>query len=259
MHALDQLSRFTGTPSASKWAVALAKAAHAGFVHRLPNGSQRMYWKMSIDLSYMLVPQMGQHDPLDGLITYTQLQSTATELAKAPVRGLDAEISEMAAICREMTWETDDPLGIGGLLCDAFRVVQLMMKGRLQAVGLLNDILDAAWHGMAASPVRRLVTLPAGDRLAFRELGMAIGLHAVERMDRMVKKNPGSSGIDALVMGRVERLLQHTDLRRRILSFWLEPESQKAETWSKHRDINSVMLATSLAPDGYLEITDETA
>lgn len=36
-----------------------------------------MYWKMSIDLSSPLVPSMGQHDPLDGLITYLQLQATA--------------------------------------------------------------------------------------------------------------------------------------------------------------------------------------
>ena len=34
---------------------------------------------MSIDLSYPLVPSMGQHDPLDGYITYLQLQSTAVK------------------------------------------------------------------------------------------------------------------------------------------------------------------------------------
>lgn len=259
MHALDQLSRWTGKPDASRWAVELAKAAHGGFLHGMPDGSRRMYWKMSIDLSYMLVPLMGQHDPLDGLITYTQLQATATELAKVPVRKLDAEISEMAAICRAMSWETDDPLGIGGLLFDAYRIVQLTVRGRIQAVGLLSDLLDAALQGLAASPVRRLLHLPAGDRLAFRELGMAIGLRAVERMDRMIKENPGSSGIDAPVMRRIERLLPYTELGENLEAFWLEPESQKAETWSEHRDINRVMLATSLLPDGYLEITDETA
>jgi len=34
-----------------------------------------MHWKMSIDLSYVLVPSMGQHDPLDGLVTYCELQA----------------------------------------------------------------------------------------------------------------------------------------------------------------------------------------
>jgi len=254
MHALDQLSRFCNDPAYSEWAVALAKAAHRGFVYTLPDGFRRMYWKMSIDLSYMLVPQMGQHDPLDGLITYTQLQATATELAKAPVRRLDAEISEMAEICREMTWETDDPLGIGGLLCDAFRVVQLMIKGRLQAVGLLNDILDAAHQGLAAFPVRRLLNLPAKDRLAFRELGMAIGLHALKKMNKVVKEAQDSPVGDAAVMGRIERLLPYSELGEKIEAFWLEPENRTARSWTEHRDINRVMLATSLLPDGYLEL-----
>ena len=30
------------------------------------------------------------------------------------------------------------------------------------------------------------------------------------------------------------------------------PRKRKTNTWTEHRDINMVMLATSLAPDGYL-------
>jgi len=37
-----------------------------------------------------------------------------------------------------------------------------------------------------------------------------------------------------------------------IENFWLDPANQKAGTWKDHRHINMVMLATSLAPDGYL-------
>jgi hypothetical protein len=37
-----------------------------------------------------------------------------------------------------------------------------------------------------------------------------------------------------------------------IESFWLEPGHQSAKTWQEHADINNVMLATSLAPEGYL-------
>jgi hypothetical protein len=36
--------------------------------------------------------------------------------------------------------------------------------------------------------------------------------------------------------------------------FWLDPISRTASTWNEHRDINSVMLATSLAPAGFLSI-----
>jgi hypothetical protein len=39
-----------------------------------------------------------------------------------------------------------------------------------------------------------------------------------------------------------------------IESFWLDANNQKAESWTAHQDINMVMLATSLAPDGYLAL-----
>ena len=54
---------------------------------------------MSIDLSRPLVPSMGQHDPLDGLITYSQLQSHARADPIDPQQlALDLEIRELAAI-----------------------------------------------------------------------------------------------------------------------------------------------------------------
>jgi hypothetical protein len=33
--------------------------------------------------------------------------------------------------------------------------------------------------------------------------------------------------------------------------FWLESCNQKSDTWLEHLDINRVMLATSLVPDGF--------
>ncbi|MCA1786733.1 MAG: hypothetical protein LC657_12225 [Desulfobacteraceae bacterium] len=39
-----------------------------------------------------------------------------------------------------------------------------------------------------------------------------------------------------------------------IESFWLAPENQQVPTWIDHQDINQVMLATSLLPDGYLNL-----
>jgi len=43
-------------------------------------------------------------------------------------------------------------------------------------------------------------------------------------------------------------------LREDIEMFWLERTNREANTWTEHRDINMVMLATSLAPDGYLTL-----
>ncbi len=50
----------------------------------------------------------------------------------------------MADMCEGKSWATDDPLGIGGLLSDAFRVAQLMVKGYFAQTGLLGDLLDAS-------------------------------------------------------------------------------------------------------------------
>ena len=43
-------------------------------------------------------------------------------------------------------------------------------------------------------------------------------------------------------------------LAGRIEETWLEPGNRELRSWTDHRDINAVMLATSLAPDGYLGV-----
>ncbi len=78
MHALNRASRVTGDRIYNQWAIELARAAHTAFTYISPvDGQRRMYWKMSIDLSRPLVPSMGQHDPVDGFITYHELQMCA--------------------------------------------------------------------------------------------------------------------------------------------------------------------------------------
>jgi hypothetical protein len=37
-----------------------------------------------------------------------------------------------------------------------------------------------------------------------------------------------------------------------INGFWSDPVNQKARSWISHLDINMVMWATSLMPDGFL-------
>ena len=56
-----------------------------------------------------------------------------------------------------------------------------------------------------------------------------------------------------------EQALHDSEERYRLLaeiieSFWLEPANRQVPGFTEHRDINRVMLATSLAPDGYLTI-----
>jgi hypothetical protein len=51
---------------------------------------------------------------------------------------------------------------------------------------------------------------------------------------------------------QIQRLEPQIALGSTIVSFWLDPEHQQARMWSEHRDINEVMLATSLLPEGFL-------
>jgi len=41
-------------------------------------------------------------------------------------------------------------------------------------------------------------------------------------------------------------------IRDRIETFWRNEMNRKTDVWKEHRDINTVMLATSLNPDGFL-------
>jgi len=254
MHALDCLARVTGDAVYNRWALELAKSAHARFTYTpWGGGPKRMYWKMSIDLSYPLVPSMGQHDPLDGLITYQQLQTTAVKLGAPHADSyLGKEIAEMTAMCEGMTWTTDDPLGIGGLLSDAFRVTQLMISANLRESDRLGSLLRDAEIGLDGFLRHNILNASADYRLAFRELGLSIGLHAIVKMQKTIEQHPKNFSNLQDLNTRLAGLARFLPLAERIETFWLDPWNQQSHSWTGHRDINTVMLATSLAPEGYL-------
>jgi hypothetical protein len=253
MHALDQVSRSTGDPRFNLWARELAGSAHAAFVHGSP-GHRRMAWKMSTDLSRPLVDSMGQHDPLDGYITSVQLESSARRLegaASGPT--LVRAIEDYRALSEAIDVRTADPLGLGGLLTDAFRVVQLAGEDALEGGGLLAGLLVAALDGLERYGSLGEWHQPAARRLAFRELGLAIGLAASELLDRAMLA-VSSRPAYAPIRDRLESLKVFVPLGQAIESFWLDPAHRQTSLWAEHRDINEVMLATSLAPEGFLNL-----
>jgi len=208
---------------------------------------------MSIDLSYPLVASMGQHDPLDGLITYQQLQATAVQLDAPNADSLlGSEIVEMTAMCEGMTWTTDDPLGIGGLLSDACRLAQLMISTNLRESDRLVSLLRDAEVGIEAFFRHSPLNAAADYRLAFRELGLSIGLHAIVKIQRTIEQHPENFSNQHELDVKLSGLARFLPLLESIESFWLEPGNQQSHSWTGHRDINTVMLATSLAPDGFL-------
>ncbi|MGZ6223668.1 MAG: hypothetical protein ACXWMW_13110 [Syntrophales bacterium] len=255
MHALARVSRVTGDSIYARWAIELAKVVHSKFTYFPPAGGQkRMYWKMSIDLSYPLVPSMGHHDPLDGLITYMELKAAVEGSKKSKELDLSKEIKDMAAICEGKNWATDDPLGMGELLSTAYKLAQLMTDADAEQEELLNDLLDSSITGLRLFERRNQLKLPAEYRLAFRELGLSIGLHAIEKMQKLIKQAPRNFSANPRLHSQMKDLTRYTSLSNMIEAYWLDDTNRQATGWIAHRDINMVMLATSLAPEGYISI-----
>jgi hypothetical protein len=246
MHALDQFARRTGDSDAGRWACELAQVAQRAFTWPIVGGISRMVWKMSIDLQRPLVASMGQQDPLDGLVTCLQLQAHRVPGSDAP--DLEPQIRALTSLAAGIDPGSDDPLGIGGLLVDAWKLLQLPETGG--NAKLAARLLDAAADGLDAWLVQRPLDQPVTQRLAFRELGCAIGLHAVARIHDLSERGFGTS---------LQRLVAWLPLAAAIEASWLQPRQQRAPGWLAHHDINAVMLATSLlaaspSSDGYLDL-----
>lgn len=254
MHALHATGHALGDRVYIDWAVELAKAAHGGFVYSAYAGDRKkMFWKMSIDLSRPLVTSMGHHDPLDGLITLTGLQAALQgEYAVSKETDLGNEIADLISMCKGVNWTTDDPLGLGGLLFDACRIGALMVRGYFGSGVLLEELLHASLAGLASFIQSNALSRSARYRLAFRELGLSIGLRAAGRLWDVMEKNPRPFGDARRFRPAIEAMRQYERFAETIESFWLEPANREADTWEEHRDINRVMLATSLAPGGLL-------
>ena len=249
MHALDQTARQTGDARANAWARELMGTAHAAFAYSTPTGERRMYWKMGVDLSRPLVPSMGHHDPLDGYVTAVQLARTAATFHEPAPRVEEAR-ADFATMMEGTLFSTDDPLGLGGLLTDAYWLEQLLPDR--EGDGLLIRLLDDAAVGLLAFARDFDASESATRRLAFRELGLATGLSGLERMLGAAREGRFAGSPSARV--RLVALEPFVRLREPIVRFWLNDANRRASTWTEHRDINEVMLATSLVPDGFLEL-----
>jgi hypothetical protein len=256
IHALNQVSLATKDPAYLRWALELAKTAHSRFSYIHPgSGGKRLYWKMSIDLGYPLVLAMGRQDPLDGMVTYSELQATAKSVFReTTLPDLEAEIHEMEQTCREEEWSTNDPLGIGGLLFDAWRIVQLTARGPFSEPGILKKVLDAAIAGLESFAGDNPLKYRARQRLPFRELGLAIGLRGIERIRDCVSKDRDLFGPEETILRRLDLLAGYAPMGRLIERFWMDGKNREEGNWVEHGDINTVMLATSLAPDSFLSV-----
>ena len=252
MHTLERMAEATGESCYHRWAVDLAIAAFEGFVHQSPGpDGQRMYWKMSVDLDRPLVPSMGHHDPLDGWVV-------AIMLAQSPHAGPEARerLEPLVSAYREMfsmrELATGASLGIGGLLTDAWQLFRIPPGSLMSPGEQIAALIDAAAAGLEHVARRCELQAPPSRRLAFRELGLCIGLHAVERLGGALDDENETRVAPGALSKAVDRVQPLLRLSRTIEKLWLRPENRKLSVWTAHQDINDVMLAASLAPNGYL-------
>jgi hypothetical protein len=202
--------------------------------------------KLSIDFSRPLVASMGQHDPIDGHVTSRILEATAQAMG-VDSGDIGREAEDFATMIDPARFATRDPLAIGGLLVDGCFLAQLGDDD------LARALLVAAEAGLSAYlGSHELGGRPEG-RLAFRELGLAIGLAAIDRLH----ERPGR--LDTATKSRVSSIGMFLPLRHAIEGFWRVDDHRRNDTWREHEDINDVMLATSLAPEGFLTLDGDAA
>ncbi len=250
IHALNITAKVSGDAKYLQWAGELLKTAHDAFTYSpAPNVPTRLYWKMSVDLKRPLVSSMGQQDPMDGYVTYKE---TETLSAMFDGQRYEMEINEISSICKMMDLKTNDPLGIGGLLTDATRTTQMMIYGSIKRPEILENLLNSALFGIKSYRVTGQLALNPEHRLAFRELGLSIGFKGLEIMEKCIENNP-----EIFISTHLKQLKQLQNYRymvRYIDEFWLDPKNQDSMNWKEHMDINIVMLATAMYPDGFLII-----
>ncbi len=250
MHALDLAARESGEARYAQWASELALTATRAFVYEAPGGRPQMSWKMSIDISRPLVPLMGHHDPLDGYITAQQLRATAKEMSLLQERlhapGEEVDLDEIVGVYADMVkdrdWTTIDALGLGGLMMDATHLVQLIQQGSSNDLSLLIELLRSAETGLRHWEQTGALSLSALQRLAFRELGLAIGLEGVRLMNEWATSDTFK---ETNVQQHLDAFSAYFPAGDHIITFWLEPDNRENPMWMEHEDINAVMLATA--------------
>ncbi|SDY61418.1 hypothetical protein SAMN05444340_11240 [Citreimonas salinaria] len=249
MDALSRAARVLDEPECLRYAEELAEGTFPRFLQTSPMGAPMgLAWKMSVDLSRPQVAATSPHDALDGYVTTRWLGRTgaATRLA--------GEANILRQLAEGRAWGTADPLGLGGLLMDAMRLALLPDRTEV-AERLILDILAGVDAGL--DHFLRSGTLEAvpSRRLGFREIGLAIGLQALRPLSQAAET---SRHLRRAAGPHLDALRKNAGVGRGIVAFWSEPENRRAATWTEHRDINDVMLATVLL-DAYADTARATS
>ena len=196
---------------------------------------------------------MGLHDLLDGLLTFRETEHAIAKMPANPgVTDLSAAIDLLSTLCQQRDWTTADPLGLGGLLFDACRLCGLIGDQR-DYVRLLEEVIQACHDGLVALLASPFLNRPASHRLAFRELGLAIGLRASPIIADAIAKERNTFVSRPALRRSVDLLLPYQSLSQAISSAsGCRTPSIRMRVGKTTKISDDVMLATALIPDMFL-------
>ncbi|MFZ9690919.1 MAG: hypothetical protein ACO3EP_02680 [Phycisphaerales bacterium] len=132
-------------------------------------------------------------------------------------------------------------------------MVDLIAAGEVALDSLLPRVLADAKRSLEACSIERELALPHDQRLAFRELGLAIGLRGVASMRERLERAPAMFGGEedlGWFRSHCVAIERFEGLADRIEASWASPAGQASRSWNDHLDthldIDAVMLAASL-------------
>jgi len=100
----------------------------------------------------------------------------------------------------------------------------------------------------------RFLSFPSEYRLPFREFGMAIGLHAVERIEGLMGEKPNVFSKNHPVCSQIKYLRRFLPLGEPIEKIWLDPQNRRAETWTEASGYQQRDVGNQLSPGRLFEI-----
>jgi hypothetical protein len=196
MDALVSAAAVLDEPRYARLAGDLAAAVFPKFLVRSAGGDPvGLAWKMSIDLSRPQVAGMNPQDALDGYVTFRLIDSGNHNAGAT-------DLGDETAILRNLSahdqWETPDPLGVGGLLLSASRL-SLLPDRTPEEEQLVGALLAGAEAGLEDFLSLEPLRAPASQRLAFRELGLAIGLSHLPAIAAQADRSPSLAAAAARI------------------------------------------------------------
>jgi hypothetical protein len=240
----------TGDPAFNDSAISLARAVHPNFFVDRDSSSPRMVWKISMDMSRILVHSEGNLDPIDGYVVFKTLAA-----ASGKADTLKDEIEDYAKVMQRkgQYFASEDMLDLGMSSWTSHwmrgkeewatvlakrcarqlrEYTRIHTQYRISSYRTNSRIASSRSHRLA-----RIVSLtvyaedmfksgyndmPARYRLAFREYGACLGIQCLEPDEYLLRK------------------------KDEVVAFW----EKYRETHDDLRPITEVMRAAALIPGG---------